>query len=146
MGVNTHRSRGVSIERARELRHNPTDPERKLWALLHHFRQLGYHFRRQYPVGSYYTDFACIHAKLIIEADGDTHAAQVDYDRRRDAYLRSRGFRVLRFWNNEITGNPEGVHQVIAQVLASVPPLTPTPSPPPQKGEGDQGAASSAPA
>ncbi|WP_299638699.1 DUF559 domain-containing protein, partial [Devosia sp.] len=126
----------MSIERARQLRREPTTPERKLWALLHSFRQAGYHFRRQYPIGPYYADFACIHAKLIIEADGETHALQVDHDHRRDAYLRSRDYRVLRIWNNEITGNPEGVHQVIAQALAGVLLLPPTPVPSPQEGGG----------
>jgi very-short-patch-repair endonuclease len=120
----------MSTTRARELRHNPTDPERKLWAILHSFRQSGYHFRRQYPIGAYYADFACIHAKLIIEADGETHASQGNYD------LRSRGFRVLRLWNDEIMGNHEGVYEVIAQALANVPPLTPTPAPSPSTGGG----------
>jgi very-short-patch-repair endonuclease len=126
----------MSTDRARQLRHDPTTPERRLWALLHSFRERGYHFRRQYPIGSYYADFACIHGKLIIEADGETHASQVAYDRERDAFLRSRGFRVLRLWNNEIMDNAEGVYEVIAQALAEVPPLTPTPDPSPSKGGG----------
>ena len=126
----------MSVERARQLRRDPTIPERKLWALLYPFRHQGYHFRRQYPVGPYYADFACIHAKLIIEADGDTHAFQTEHDQRRDTYLRSRGFRVLRLWNNEITDNPDGVHQVIAQALATVSRLTPTPDPSPSTGGG----------
>lgn len=86
--------------------------------------------------GPYYADFACIHGRLIIEADGETHASQVEYDHPRDAYLRSRGYRVLRLWNNEIMGNPEGVYHVIAQALATVPPLAPTPVPSPSEGGG----------
>lgn len=143
MGVGQRRSQGMSTTRARQLRRDPTPPERHLWAILHSFRQRGYHFRRQYPIGPYYADFACIHAKLIIEADGDSHASQVAYDRERDAFLRARGFRVLRLWNNEIMGNAEGVYEVIAQALAEVPSLTPTP---PQKGEGGPDCENSDPA
>jgi len=136
VGVGQHRSQSMSTTRARQLRGDPTTPERHLWAILHSFRQRGYHFRRQYPIGSYYADFACIHAELIIEADGETHASQVAYDRERDAFLRARGFRVLRLWNNEIMGNPEGVYDVIAKLLADVPALTPTPDPSPSEGGG----------
>jgi very-short-patch-repair endonuclease len=136
VGVGQRRSQSMSTIRARQLRRDPTTPERRLWAILHSFRERGYHFRRQYPIGSYYADFACIHGKLIIEADGETHAHQVEYDRERDAFLRSRGFRVLRLWNNEIMDNAEGVYEVIAQALAHVPSLTPTPDPSPSEGGG----------
>jgi very-short-patch-repair endonuclease len=122
--------------RARQLRQNATGPEQRLWAILHTFRQRGYHFRRQHRIAPYIVDFACIHGKLIIEADGDTHAHQVDCDRERDAFLVSRGFRVLRFWNNDITGNAEGVFDRIEQALVSVPPLTPTLDPSPSTGGG----------
>ncbi|CAN7195115.1 endonuclease domain-containing protein [Devosia sp. LjRoot16] len=126
----------MTVERARELRHNATDPERKLWAILRVFSERGYHFRRQQQIGPYYADFACMHAQLIIEADGETHtsAAGRDHDRVRDDYLHARGFRVLRFWNNEITENAEGVFTIIEQTLATVPALTPTLDPSPQGG------------
>jgi len=136
VGVNSHRRFGITVERARELRHSATDPERKLWAILRVFSERGYHFRRQQQIGPYYADFACMHAQLIIEADGETHtsADDRDYDRVRDNYLHARGFRVLRFWNNEITENAEGVFTIIAQALATVPALTPTLDPSPQGG------------
>jgi very-short-patch-repair endonuclease len=122
--------------RAQELRQTPTGPEQKLWTILHAFRQRGYHFRRQHRIAPYIVDFACIHGKLIIEADGDSHGYQLEYDRERDAFLMARGYRVLRFWNNDITGNAEGVFQRIEQALASVPPLTPTLDPSPSEGGG----------
>jgi hypothetical protein len=74
-----------------------------------------------------------MHAQLIIEADGETHTS-ADDDRVRDNYLHARGFRVLRFWNNGITENAEGVFTIIAQALATVPALTPTLDPSPQGG------------
>ncbi|KQW79376.1 hypothetical protein ASC89_13915 [Devosia sp. Root413D1] len=126
----------MTVERARELRHKATDPERRLWAILRVFSERGYHFRRQQQIGPYYADFACMHAQLIIEADGETHtsAAGRDHDRVRDDYLHARGFRVLRFWNNEITENAEGVFTIIEQTLATVPALTPSLDPSPQGG------------
>ena len=136
MGGSERRRFVMSVERARELRHNATDPERRLWAILRIFGERGYHFRRQQQIGPYYADFACMHAQLIIEADGETHtsAEERDYDRVRDNYLHARGFRVLRFWNNEITENAEGVFAIIEQTLATVPALTPTLDPSPQGG------------
>lgn len=123
-------------DRVHQLRQNPTGPERRLWAILHAFRQRGYHFRRQHRIAPYIVDFVCIHGKLIIEADGDTHAHQIEYDREREAFLAARGYRVLRFWNNDIVSNAEGVFQRIEQALASVPPLTPTLDPSPSTGGG----------
>ncbi len=136
MGVDKHRRFFVSVERARQLRHNATGPERRLWAILRTFSERGYHFRRQQRIGPYYADFACMHAQLIIEADGETHAsaANRDYDRVRDDYMRARGFRVLRIWNNEIIENAEGVFTIVEQALRIVPPLTPTLDPSPQGG------------
>ena len=128
MGVNTRRDRKMSISRARALRGNPPEPERQMWRILYALRQQGYHFRRQAQIWPYYADFACLHAHLMIEADGGTHAAALgeEHDRRRDSYLRSRGFRILRFWNGEIMDNPDSVFQAIATMLETVPPLTPT--------------------
>jgi len=125
----------MTTDRARQLRQNPTGPERRLWSILRPFRD-AYHFPPAGQIGPYYADIASFHANLVIEADGVTHTTDDDqaYDRRRDAYLRSRGFRILRLWNDDILGNPDGVHQLVAQALTNVPELTPTPVPSPQGG------------
>ena len=123
----------MTTDRARQLRRDATEPERRLWAVLHSLREQGYHFRRQHPIGPYYADFACVRAGLVVEADGVTHMQEGDitYDRRRDDFLRSQGFRVLRFWNNDIRDNPDGVYQAICDALRA---LTPTPDPSPYRG------------
>jgi primosomal protein N' (replication factor Y) len=125
----------MTTDRARQLRRDATEPERRLWAILYSLRQLGHHFRRQHPIGPYYADFACVRAKLVIEADGVTHVEDGDvvYDRQRDDHIRAQGFRVLRFWNNDIMANPDGVYRVIADALSA---LTPTPDPSPSSGGG----------
>jgi adenine-specific DNA-methyltransferase len=88
--------------KARLLRKAMTDAERALWRLLRAREFAGLKFRRQHPLGSYVTDFVCLSAKLVIEADGGHHAEQVDGDSERTRYLEAMGFRVVRFWNNEI--------------------------------------------
>ena len=125
----------MTTDRARQLRRDATEPERRLWAILLSLRQQGHHFRRQHPIGPYYADFACVSAGLVIEADGVTHMPEGDvaYDRRRDDFLRSRGFRVLRFWNNDIRDDPDGVYRVICDTLSAP---TPTPDPSPSSGGG----------
>jgi very-short-patch-repair endonuclease len=103
--------------RAQALRKNPTDAERKLWAYLR-LRQLGgYKFRRQHPVGPYIVDFICIQRKLIIEVDGGQHDERRCYDVKRDKWLQENGFKVLRFWNNEVLTNIDDVMEVIASKL-----------------------------
>jgi very-short-patch-repair endonuclease len=103
--------------RAQALRKNPTDAERKLWAHLR-LRQLGrYKFRRQHPLGPYIVDFICIEKKLIIEVDGGQHDDNKFYDSKRDNWLENKGFRVLRFWNNEVLTYIENVKEVIAGEL-----------------------------
>lgn len=131
----------MSIDRARNLRANATPPERAMWRLLKPFRDQGFHFRRQAQIGSYYADFACHHAKLVIEVDGDTHAVGdgPERDVTRDKYLRGRGFEVLRFSNADVVRNPEGVFEMIETMLAKISSLgaqgaTPTPDPSPQGG------------
>ena len=123
------RGESVSTERAREFRHLASPPERRLWSILHGLRQHGYHFRRQHPIGPFYADFACVKEKLVIEADGATHAhdADVARDARRTAIIERYGFRVLRFWNHDIMGDPDGVPAEIERSLGIVPALTPTP-------------------
>ena len=108
----------LTIQRARELRKNMTDAEQTLWRRLRG-EQLGGHFRRQAPIGSYIVDFVSFHHRLIIELDGGQHgeANQAAYDLERTAFLQGEGFRVLRFWNHEVLQNREGVLQRIWEVL-----------------------------
>lgn len=103
--------------RARELRKNLTDAERKLWAQLRLRQVEGHRFRRQRPVGPYIVDFICLEQRLIIEVDGGQHAERTSKDAKRDAWLRSQGYRVLRFWNNEVLSQTEGVLHVIIEAL-----------------------------
>ena len=114
---------------AQKLRADPTDPERRLWNLLRPFRTNGYHFRKQVALGPYIADFACLHAGLVIEVDGDTHFSDEALlrDANRDAYLAARGLTVLRFTNIDVSRNPEGVYTVIASHLAGFQPRPRTP-------------------
>ena len=98
--------------RARSMRAAPTDAELRLWRLLRDRRLNGVKFRRQVPVGPYIVDFLCVGAKLIVEADGSQHAESLR-DKARDAYLTNQGWKVLRFWNNEVAQNREGVLETI---------------------------------
>ncbi|HUI34782.1 MAG TPA: endonuclease domain-containing protein [Stellaceae bacterium] len=116
--------------RARRLRAGSTDAERALWRELRQ-RQLGYRFRRQFPIPPYIADFACLEARLIVEADGGQHNF-ANADRQRDEFLTGKGWRVLRFWNNDILQNRAGVLQLIAKELGT----HPHPNPPPLAGEG----------
>ena len=109
-----------------------------MWAVLYHFRQRGFRFRRQMNIGSYYADFACLAPALIIEVDGETQTTELAQgnDAVRDDYFRSRGFRVLRFWNSDAMTNPDGVYLLIDAALAeaSSGAAPPTPDPSPQGG------------
>jgi very-short-patch-repair endonuclease len=102
---------------ARRLRKNPTDAAMRLWWRLRQKQLGGFRFRRQIPLGPYVADFVCLSEKLVIEVDGGQHAEQVEHDAARTAWLAANGFRVLRFWNNEVLGNMEGVLQTILDVL-----------------------------
>ncbi len=104
-----------------------TDSERKLWSGLRG-EQLGVKFRRQHPLGHYIADFACLIPKLIVELDGSQHAEQADYDERRDAFFRSRGFAVLRFDSHEPLRNLDGVRTVILEQLKVLAGHAPTPT------------------
>ena len=113
--------------RARALRKNPTEAEKVLWGHLRCWQVDGYKFRRQQPLGKYIVDFVCLEKKLIIELDGGQHAEQTVYDAERDAWLRDRGFSVLRFWNNDVLQNLNGVKDTILSKMESTPFLNPSP-------------------
>ncbi|MDP3063962.1 MAG: endonuclease domain-containing protein [Chloroflexota bacterium] len=103
--------------KARALRKNPTDAERKLWAYLRLRQVRGHKFRRQRPIGPYIVDFVCLEERLVIEVDGSQHMEQASHDARRDRYLMSLGFTVLRFWDNQVLSETDAVMGVIAQAL-----------------------------
>ena len=92
--------------------------ERRLWSMLRLRGLDGHRFRRQCPLGPYVVDFACLQARLVIEADGGQHMDSIS-DVARDRFLRASGFRVLRFWNHDILANPEGVRAAILEYLAN---------------------------
>ena len=120
------------LEFAKHLRSRMTESETLLWRHLRAHRLNGGKFRRQQPIGPYVVDFVHFGVRLIIEADGGQHS-DAPGDERRDTWLRSQGFTVLRFWNNEIMTNLEGVLSNIASVASDFP-LSPGPSP--TRGEG----------
>ena len=94
-----------------------TEAEKRLWYLMRRHHLEGKLFRRQVPIGSYVIDFACLAERLLIEVDGGQHAAQAEQDAQRTAWLEQRGFRVMRFWNNDVLGNTEGVLEMIVAAL-----------------------------
>src|SRR3990172_5649640 len=129
---------GMDKINARKLRKNMTEDERTLWKHLR-LRQLGgYKFRRQQPIGKYIVDFVCLEKRLIIEIDGGQHSKQVAYDLERSSWLEAQGFRMLRFWNNQVLQETEAVREVIAEALGCYS-HTPPPFPSPSRGEGRGG-------
>jgi len=120
-------SPAARIERSRELRRTMTREEALLWTLLRR-NALGVRFRRQHPIGPYLADFACLRPKLVVEIDG-THHLESDYDIARDAFIRSRGFAVLRFWNEEVWENSYWTIYRIREKLAELDPRLPRPDP-----------------
>jgi very-short-patch-repair endonuclease len=119
-----------SISFARQLRRRQTDAERKVWQILRAGRLHGWKFRRQQPIGRYIVDFVCLEKRLVIELDGGQHQDRADEDRERDGWLAGNGFKVLRFWNNDVMQNLEGVAERISRELS------PSPRPSPVEGEG----------
>lgn len=121
----------MTVQRARSLRKDMTDAERPVWFALRDRRFAGWKFRRQTPFDLYILDFVCLDAKLVIEIDGGQHDERAEYDARRTAHLERCGFKVLRFWNNEVLANLDGVLTVVElHLLASgkaPSPLTPLP-------------------
>lgn len=105
-----------STLKARRLRSTMTESEQALWRHLRR-NNLGARFRRQHPVGPYVVDFACLTHGLAVEVDGGQHGEAVAYDQRRDAFLASRGFRVLRFWNNQVLQECDAVLEMIRLAL-----------------------------
>ena len=118
--------------RSRELRLNATPAERALWEQLSARKVAGVRFNRQFPIGPFICDFVSRTAKLVIEVDGGQHAVDVAKDEARTAYLEERGYRVIRFWNNDVLDRIDGVVSEIERVLANMP--SPNPS---RKREGD---------
>ena len=104
-------------QHARSLRTNATDAERILWRRLRRRQLAGFKFRRQHQVGLYICDFVCLEARLVVELDGSQHAENQAYDARRDHFLASAGFKVLRFWNNEVMARTEDVLETIYSSL-----------------------------
>jgi lysyl-tRNA synthetase class 2 len=113
------------VSAARRLRRNQTDAERAIWFRLRDRRLGGWKFKRQVCIDKYIVDFACCDARIIIEIDGGQHVERRDYDDNRTRILEAMGYLVLRFWNNEVLSNTEGVVEAIVSTLnehRSVPP------------------------
>ena len=118
--------------RARELRGASTDAERKLWRHLRNRQLEGLKFRRQVPLFGFYADFYCESANIVVELDGGQHASQTEWDANRTKVMQEAGIHVLRFWNNEVLENIEGV---LAEIVRITKGATPHPVPLPL-GEG----------
>ena len=111
------RSNPKTMHRAGELRRELTPAERKLWAYLRGDKLNGINFRRQHAIGNYIVDFVSIKNKLVIELDGSHHLEQTEYDVERTRYLESQGYTVIRFWNNDVMNDINGVISVIKLAL-----------------------------
>ena len=124
----------AQTRRARELRRRATAAERHLWQRLRARQLDGAKFRRQVPIGPYIVDFACLSSRIVIELDGGQHAEREHSrrDKRRDRFLEAKGFRVLRFWDNDVFTDMDGILSVIRDALAA---SSPHPDPLP-RGEG----------
>ncbi len=118
-GISMKRISSRITKNSRRLRKNMTDVERFLWKEIRGSQLLGYKFRRQHPIDNYIVDFVCLELKIIIELDGRHHVEQAEYDYIRSNHLMGKGFRVLRFWNNDVLYNIEGVLITIFQLLPS---------------------------
>jgi very-short-patch-repair endonuclease len=130
--LGNNRKKDDRIPRARKLRHHATDAERKLWQHLRRHSLQTAHFRRQATIGPYFVDFACHTTRLAIEIDGGHHGSglQKKRDDQRDKFLKANGYRILRFWNNQVIENIDGVLTVINDAIEeSKTPPTPDPSP-----------------
>jgi very-short-patch-repair endonuclease len=127
----------ITRQRARKLRAEMTPQERRVWGKLRELnRMLGLHFRRQAPIGPFIVDFADLGRRLVIEVDGGGHGGERDVAR--DDWLGTQGFQVLRFWNPQISGNIEGVMQMIFDAIGGEA-LADAPPPPPSLTRGEGG-------
>jgi very-short-patch-repair endonuclease len=99
-----------------------TAAERRIWQILRSQQMRGHKFRRQVPIGRYIADFACHEARLIVEIDGGQHDRSSPQEAERSTFLQNEGYRVLRFWNNEVLGNLGGVYEAIAGELGRITP------------------------
>jgi very-short-patch-repair endonuclease len=134
-----HRARRVGF--ARKLRRDATEVELLLWQELRGRRLEGYRFRRQHPIGPYVLDFYCPTVRLCVEVDGSGHLDRREDDRR-TAWLTTRGVRVIRFWDHEVSNNREQVLQAVVDAIEDrqhtrgpPPPVASRPPPPPAAGE-----------
>ena len=96
-----------------------TDAERRLWFHVRNRHLAGYRFRRQHPIGPYFADFACLERHLVVELDGGQHVAGYEADGRRTAHLNGRGWRVIRFWDDDVLKHPQRVLETILLELNS---------------------------
>ena len=112
----------TKVEFARMLRREMTDAERHLWQRLRLRNIDGFKFRRQYEIAPYIVDLICVEESLVIEIDGGQHADTVEYDATRTEFLANAGYHVLRFWNNDVLQNVDGVVQVITDALQGIEP------------------------
>ena len=108
-------------QKARDLRSHMTHAEQRLWFHLRRKQLLGVQFFRQRPISEYIVDFYAPAINLVIEVDGGQHAEQVLYDRQRTEWLKAQGYRVLRFWNNEVLANTDAVAQAILDAVKQRP-------------------------
>ena len=116
--MSTHKRTTPKVfKKAKELRRNQTESEAKLWAYLRGKRLDGVKFRRQHAIGNYIVDFCAPRRKLIIELDGSGHLERGEYDTQRTNFLESRGYKVLRIWNNDVSNNINDVIREIQHVL-----------------------------
>jgi len=108
--------------RARALRRNTTEAEKRLWRLLRLHQVKRYKFRRQVPIGRYIADFVSHEARLIVEIDGGQHDRSFPREAERTEFLQNEGYRILRFWNNEVLANLDGVQATISEELGRITP------------------------
>jgi very-short-patch-repair endonuclease len=110
----------TTTQLARDLRSNQTDVERELWFVLRDRRFQNYKFRRQFSIPPYIVDFCCVEKKLVVELDGGQHAVNVEKDLERKNYIENKGYVLIRFWNNEVLENKEGIMIRILETLESL--------------------------
>jgi len=116
----------LNVDRARALRRGQSDAERRLWERLRHRVLLGWKFRRQHEIGPFVVDFACADAGLVVELDGGQHLDQTERDARRTRWLEQEGYRVLRFWNDDVLKRTD---EVLEQIVRALPDTPPHPNP-----------------